>query len=245
MQANPKSLTSTPESKRALILFAKPPVPGRVKTRLTELLSDEEAARLYEAFLRDALDRYSTLEADLRLYVSPPFEAWPDSLRSDGFLLCRQGGEGLGQRMKHAFQQTIEAGYRYVVITGTDHPTLPLSYLHQAFQALREKSSLCIGPSDDGGYYLLGMTAMHPQLFEDMSYSHPEVFEEALQKASAARARLTVLPLWYDIDAPAELHRLIAELEDPRLSLTVQSPHTRTVVSELKQAHAVLAASPC
>ena len=240
MQPSPKSEFQNPKSRQALILFAKPPVPGRVKTRLTELLSDGEAARLYEAFLRDAIDRYSTLEADVHLYVSPPLEAWPEGLRGGDFLLCQQEGEGLGQRMKHAFQRTIAAGYRRVVITGTDHPTLPLSYLRQAFQALHKTPSLCIGPSDDGGYYLLGMTTTHAHLFEEMSYSHPEVFEEALQKASATQSRLTVLPLWYDVDAPAELHRLISELEDSRLSPSVQVSHTRTVVEKLRQTHAAL-----
>ena len=195
---------------QALIVFAKPPVPGEVKTRLTELLSEEEAARLYEAFLLDALDLYRQLGVPVRLYLTSLDISL--SLEDGPVTLLRQEGEGLGDRMKYAFAETLGAGYDRAVIVGTDHPSLPLTFVEQAFRELGEKPSICIGPSEDGGYYLLGMNAFYPSVFEDITYSRPDVFEVTLDKIRTTPAELTVLPEWYDVDTPAHLRRLVAEL---------------------------------
>ena len=213
----------------ALIVFARRPKPGAVKTRLTALLTSEEAAQLYEAFLRDALNQYQALDVDVRLYFSPPVESIPEDLIPEGVSLHQQQGPGLGARMKIAFVESFAEGYEKLVIIGTDHPTLPTAFIEQAFEALEQSFSICIGPSDDGGYYLLGMNDFYPEVFHDMRYSHVDVFEQTLERASRTGAHLTVLPPWYDVDTPDTLRRLIIDLKDPAL----EAPHTRRVVAAL------------
>ncbi|MDX1546546.1 MAG: TIGR04282 family arsenosugar biosynthesis glycosyltransferase [Rhodothermales bacterium] len=220
-----------PPSMDALIVFAKPPEPGAVKTRLTALLTAEEAAALYAAFLQDALHQYAALGVAVRLYLAPSGAALPSGMVPPGVSVHRQQGDGLGARMQHAFVETFAAGHPRAVVIGTDHPTLPSAFIRQAFAALAEPLAVCLGPSDDGGYYLLGMNDFFPQLFEGMAYSHGAVFEQTLSRAAGAGARLTVLPPWYDVDTPAALRRLAAELEAEGAG----APHTRATVHALRR----------
>ncbi len=222
--------------KKALIVFAKRPEPGTVKTRLTAALTPEEAARLYEAFLRDALIQYTALGVAVRLYLGPPAGPVSDGLIPEGVSVHLQQGPGLGARMKVAFVESFAAGYERLVIIGTDHPTLPSAYIDQAFDALPAPPSISIGPSDDGGFYLLGMNDFYPELFHDMRYSHDEVFAETLERARLTQAQLTILPPWYDVDTPDSLQRLISDLEDP----AVEAPNTRRVIAELTAAYPAL-----
>lgn len=224
----------------ALLVFAKLPVPGAVKTRLTGKahrsgsLSEAEAAALAGAFLRDALDAYATLPADVRLYLDAPPDAAPAGLAPGGVTLHEQRGEGLGQRMLGAFVEAFLAGYGRVVVIGADHPTLPLAFVRIAFDELEEPLRIVLGPSDDGGYYLLGTNELRPALFEGMAFSHGAVFEETLARAQA-EAAVTVLPPWYDVDTPGDLRRLADELDaDPDLA-----PNTREVLAALRARGAV------
>jgi len=197
--------------KQALIVFAKPPEPGQVKTRLTAQLTPEEAASLYRAFLLDALDQYTALDADVRLYLFAPagttLHAAPASVTHH-----TQQGATLGDRMRHAFAETLDAGYQRAVVIGTDHPTLPSAFIKRAFSELHASPAVVIGPSTDGGYYLLGMNAFFPELFAAMRYSHGDVFADTLDRASRTDARLNILPAWYDVDEPEDLTRLIEDL---------------------------------
>ncbi len=222
--------------KRALIVFAKRPEAGRVKTRLTALLTPEEAARLYEAFLRDALAQYAALDAHLRLYLGPP--AAPLDFAPEGVAVRAQQGRGLGARMQRAFVETFAAGYERLVIIGTDHPTLPTAFIAQAFEALAAPRAVCIGPSDDGGYYLLGMNDYVPELFQHMRYSHDGVFAQTLERAAEAGVALTILPPWYDVDTPEALRRLAGDLEDG----AAEAAHTRRVMAALRARYPSLAA---
>ncbi len=213
----------------ALIVFAKLPAPGAVKTRLTPTLSPAEAAQLYEAFLRDALGQYLHLDALVRLYLAPPAEAVPGYLSALPISIHTQHGDDLGARMLHAIEETLADGAARAAVIGTDHPTLPTPFIQQAFAALEGPPTITIGPSADGGYYLLGMNAAYPVLFEGMAYSHPRVFAHTLDRARQTSAQLTVLPRWYDVDTPAALTRLIQDLQDP----SVTAPKTRKAVAEL------------
>lgn len=220
----------------ALIVFAKPPTPGRVKTRLTPTLSDEAAAELYAAFLKDALLQYVPLPADIRLYLgarAPTVEAWTrEQTDAD---IHYQHGPALGSRMARAFVESFAAGYERVVIIGTDHPTLPTPFIEQAFERLDTPRAVTLGPSTDGGYYLLGMNDYFPELFHEMTYSHGEVFNETLARAHQAGAQLTVLPPWYDVDEPADLQRLTEDLADRSPSV---APHTRAQLEALSASEA-------
>lgn len=213
----------------ALLVFAKVPRPGRVKTRLTPALTPREAARLYAAFLRDTLRQVVRLETDVRLYLAPPLpEGGVEGLPSN-VALHEQEGDGLGMRMMRAVEETLEEGYNQVVVMGSDHPTLPLSFLQEAYQSIQEPRSLCLGPTEDGGFYALGMSTFYPQLFEGMTYSHSQVFGDTLARASSTDARVTVLPEWYDVDTPEDVGRMLADLEKG----PADAPNTRRLATRL------------
>jgi len=213
----------------ALLVFAKVPRPGEVKTRLTTALSPEAASRFYAAFLQDALDQYSALDASVRLYLAPPI---PDALPIDvpaGISVHEQEGNGLGARMKNALQNALTDAARAVVI-GTDHPTLPTEFVRRAFEALDAQPSVCIGPTDDGGFYLLGMNAFWPEPFQGMSYSHEDVFSDTLARIKSLAADVTVLPQWYDVDSPSDLRRLRRDVQ----TSTVEAARTRQMLKEVE-----------
>lgn len=206
---------------RALIVFAKAPVAGQVKTRLSPPLSQEDAARLYEAFLGDALEAYAADDAfgleesvALRLYLAGAESPRSTAGFAPGSITThRQKGEGLGPRMLRAFVETFAAGFERIVIIGTDHPTLPSAFVGEAFRALSEPFTVAIGPSTDGGYYLLGLNELYAPLFE-MEYSHGSVFEETLERTIKEGAHPVVLPEWYDVDDMGSLQRLVREWRD-------------------------------
>jgi len=212
-----------------LLVFAKVPRPGHVKTRLTPVLTPEEAARLYRAFLRDAIAVYADLPVDVRLYLAPPFSEDEVHAVPASISVHEQHGDGLGPRMAQAFREALNDGYDRAAVVGTDHPTLPPAFVQQSFASLEEEGTVCIGPSEDGGFYLLGMNTFFPQLFDGMIYSHAEVFSDTLARIGTTDAQLTVLPQWYDVDTPAALQRLVQELDDT----DVAAPRTRALIDRL------------
>lgn len=193
-----------------LIVFAKYPEPGQVKTRLTDLLTDTEAAELYQAFLLDALDQYAHLDVAVRLYMAGA-PAGDLELAVEEIELIQQEGKGLGERMERAFMESFIGGHERAVIIGTDHPSLPLAFVEQAFVALQERETVVVGPSSDGGYYLLGMNDPFMEVFDEMSYSHGKVFDETLERIQWSGAQAAILPEWYDVDTPETLRRLVAD----------------------------------
>lgn len=219
------------QRERALIVFAKIPEPNKVKTRLTTLLSPLDAAALYEAFLLDAIDVYTAMDVDVRIYFSNPADSIPVHLKQHNASLFEQVGDGLGARMANAFAETFVAGYQEVVIIGTDHPTLPDAFVHQAFSLLEPRRSIAIGPSDDGGYYLLGMNEFYPRIFQDMTYSHEHVFKQTMARIGELDAAINILPIWYDVDTPDSLKQLIQDLQAAQQPLV----RTRAVIHKLVQ----------
>lgn len=225
-------------TKNALIVFAKAPVAGNVKTRLSPLLTEEEAANLYGAFLQDALQAYSAKEAfglsdsvAVRLYL-PAGDELPAHLVPESATLHRQKGESLGPRMLRAFVETFSAGFERIVVVGTDHPTLPPAFVGEAFRALAQPLTITIGPSADGGYYLLGMNDLYPSLFE-MEYSHQSVFGDTMARAGNENAHTVILPEWYDVDDVQALRRLFGEW---RAGAVIHA-HTESALRALLEAH--------
>lgn len=212
----------------SLIVFAKPPIQGEVKTRLHTGIEPAEATDLYAAFLEDSLAQYQRLGPDVRLYVSGDTS---DIERRTGnqFHSFQQSGEDLGHRMQHAFAETFAAGYQRIAIIGTDHPSLPDDFIELAFRTLARPQSVVIGPAEDGGYYLLGMNEFYPQLFESMTFSREDVFERTVDRAVGTSAELTILPTWYDVDRPETLTRLLADLSKNGQ----RAPRTRAVLLRL------------
>jgi uncharacterized protein len=191
---------------RVLGLFAKQPLPGLVKTRLAEALSTDWAARIANAFLLDAVERLSQIDAGRVLAFSPSdAHDYFAGLTNGNFALRAQIEGDLGQRMAEFFEEFFRAGAHSVVIVGTDSPTLPLAFIEQAFEELA-RVNVVLGPATDGGYYLIGcarpLRGFTPpaRLFDNIAWSTSGVLHDTVQRLTAARCRLALLPPWYDID---------------------------------------------
>ncbi len=194
---------------KCLIVLAKAPAPGKVKTRLCPPLTHGGAARLAEAFLLDSLEEFAALAVDVRLYLAGSWTYRGDLLC--GASLHRQSTGSLGDRLMHAFQESTEQGYREIVVTGTDHPTLPKHWVMEALKHLELPDSAAIGPAADGGFYLLGLNPYASEAFAG-EFSHPLVFAETHARLTRRWERVHVLPEWYDIDTAVDLRRLAQDL---------------------------------
>jgi rSAM/selenodomain-associated transferase 1 len=216
----------------AILIFAKKPVPGNVKTRMTPPLSAKEASDLYTSMMLDVLDKCRRLKtADLFLSYdnSPGTREFFISLVVNETLIP-QDGEGLGERLENAFAHAFSQQYRQVVVMGSDSPDLPLRFIEDAFRLLEGGGQDAVfGPTEDGGYYLLGLTSPQPLLFRDIPWSTHKVLEASLAKCSEAGLRSELLPRWYDLDTTDDLARLPLEHscgEAPRTCRTVAALKT-------------------
>jgi rSAM/selenodomain-associated transferase 1 len=198
---------------KALIVVAKKPVPGRTKTRLCPPLSPDAAADLYRCLLLDTLGLMQRLESTDHSLAYTPASAcdYFARLSPNGFCLVAQRGADLGERLSNALGQHFELGYRRVVIMNSDGPTLPLACLQEAFSGL-DRADVTLGPGHDGGYYLIGMKRLYPELFEGIDWSTDQVVPQTL--TACRRLGLTVHQLaeWYDVDVAADLERLRGDL---------------------------------
>ena len=197
---------------QALILFAKDPVEGTVKTRLQTLLDAKTACQLYLHILEDTVNKITSVSGvDLFAGIHPAnTSGYFDRIaRSHKIKIFNQVGADLGQKMRHAFQQRFKEGYKKVVIIGADSPTLPVEYIERA---LRTDRDVVMGPCTDGGYYLVGMSQRFTEIFEGVSWGTGQVLSETLLKIQEARAGLELLPVWYDVDRPEDLRFLRTHL---------------------------------
>jgi uncharacterized protein len=203
----------------AIIVLAKLPDPGAaIKTRLCPPLTREEAASLYACFLADTLAAARRLAQVKRILAYTPreAEAYFRNLAPD-FDLLPQTGNSLGERMQTALEAVFAGGASRVVLIGSDLPQLSPLTLEAAFVALRGGAPLVLGPSSDGGYYLVGLQQPQPQLF-DITMSTPQVLAQTLERAGQLRLEYTLLPEDFDIDTGADLERLRQLLQaDPAL----------------------------
>ena len=197
----------------ALTVFAKQPIPRKTKTRLSPPLTPEAAAGLYACFLADTLTAARQVVGVERfLAYDPPSAEANFRLAAPDFTLMPQEGQGLGERIRRTFDNLFAIGYRRVVVVGSDLPHLSPQTIHKAFNALGTGADLALGPSLDGGYYLVGMTHPAPGLF-NLPMSTPEVFSQTLARARQLGLRSVQLSGEFDIDTPADLVRLRAYLE--------------------------------
>jgi rSAM/selenodomain-associated transferase 1 len=188
-----------------VIVFAKAPVPGRVKTRLTPPLRPEEAAALHERFVRETVARLAALPGvAFELHTDEPTTAWSD-------LPVRrrlQAPGGLGARMLAAIEAALAAGHPRAMIVGGDSPDLPAAHL----QALVDgQSDVALGPARDGGYYAIACRRTHPQMFSDVRWSSPHALTDTIRAAAACGLSVEVGAPWRDIDTPEDLERYLRE----------------------------------
>lgn len=215
------------ERARRLLVFGKLPAAGRVKTRLAPALGAEGAAALYAAFLEDTAASARRVDgAEVQLWLEAPGggegrdglegrEAGRRLARRLGLGLRWQRGEELGERLRRAFARAFAEGADSAVAVGSDHPTLPPARIEAAFRALTT-AEVAIGPSEDGGYYLIGLSRpawpRAAELFRRIPWSTPRVL--ARTRAAVARLGLSTRELapWYDVDVPRDLARLRRDL---------------------------------
>jgi rSAM/selenodomain-associated transferase 1 len=213
----------------ALAVMAKAARPGEVKTRLAPALGPEGAAELYRCFLVDLVDRLTALAGATPAVAYAPADAG-DLFRqlAPGFALLPQRGGDLGERLSNLFDDLFAAGHGAALVIGSDLPTLPDAILADAVARVRDPAvDLVLGPSEDGGYYLIGMRERRPCLFEGVAWSTDRVLAETRERADGARLRTALLPRWFDVDEPADLDRLRASLAGPEGSA---APRTRRLL---------------
>lgn len=209
-------------------LFARQPLPGAVKTRLAASLGPEKAARLYAAFLTDLVERIQ-VTGDRRLlgYTPAGEEAvgYFRRLTAGRYELWEQPPGDLGGRITAFFAEAFARGAQRAVLIGSDSPTLPEEFIERAFQALR-KSDCVLGPTADGGYYLIGLRAPQPALFRDIPWGEEGVLSCTVQRLQEQRLRLHLLPVWYDVDLEGDLIVLRGHLAALRWAGDDPAPRT-------------------
>ena len=199
--------------KRALGLFARAPIPGQVKTRLAPALTPEGTTALYRCFLLDTVGLAMMVRSWETIIFYTPAKArrvLRDMVKEPLELISQSRGD-LGERMSQAFQELFARGHRLAVILGGDLPTLPLGRLRAAFSAL-EQRPVVLGPSLDGGYYLIGLQAPQPELFEGVAWGTPQVLEQTVDRLNRLGLEAECLEPWYDVDTADDLHFLVSHL---------------------------------
>lgn len=198
--------------RNGLIVFAREPIPGRVKTRLAAAIGDIAAADAYSKMLGNVLDNCRRLEnVETVVFWDCEEVSLPLLTERYGFCSRTQVAGDLGQRMQRAFAEMFASGCNYCCIIGSDAPDLPVSYIQESFDILAaEQTDVVIGPTHDGGYYLLGLSRLRPQLFTNIDWSTPLVLKQSRAAAENAGARVLLLPEWYDIDTQFDLDKYLS-----------------------------------
>ncbi len=214
----PGSALNLPAQCCALVLMAKAPRVGLVKTRLTPQLSAEQAAEASRCFIQDMAQNIGALSGDGRIQGAVAFtpageEAAFDGLLPRDFLLLAQRGKDLGERLRHAADDLFAAGFGAVCLINSDSPTLPQSLLKEAAaEATSSSDGVVLGAASDGGYYLIGLKRPEPHLFSAIDWSTPRVLAQTLMRAAEAGLAVLRLPEWYDVDDWDSLKTLYQEL---------------------------------
>ncbi len=227
----------------ALVIFAKAPILGHVKTRLCPPLTPDEAATLHGSFVLDTLERTKAAVGRLKLSMDRHLACAPSTTHvffkimeeRQGVKLIDQVGDDLGARMHQAVETMFSRGYRRTVLIGTDVPTVPLEHFKQALTLL-DSHELVLGPALDGGYYLIGMNRTIPELFTNMPWSTDQVLRLTQDRAAQLGLKTALLQPWRDVDTLADLEALVeayaAETKKPK-SERVFSDRTAGVLQTL------------
>lgn len=199
-----------------LAIMAKSPRPAYSKTRLIPAIGADGAARLAAAMIRDtaalclSVSRARITVTAAICFAPDDGEAQLRELAPGVETFVAQRGDSLGQRLSAAFDDLFETGAERVVVIGADSPTLPAEVIERAFDRLDQGIDLVIGPTRDGGYYLIGLRRPTSALFVAIPWSTSRVLAATLDRAAAKQLTVELLPEWYDIDEPDDLEHLEA-----------------------------------
>ena len=226
-------MSSTP-SKVAVAIMAKAPRPGTVKTRLCPPLLAKEAAALYQCFLLDKIAAVGALADAQPVIAYTPDDARPEfDVLAPGFAFVAQDGPDLGARLHATLAGLLAAGHAGAIAVDSDTPTLPREFLQQAIDCLtRPGPDVVLGPTEDGGYYLIGVRAAHRTLFDSVPWSTSDVLAVTLRRAAAAGLRAVCMPAWFDVDTPDDLRRLQIVLDG---GATVEAGQTGRYLATMRR----------
>jgi rSAM/selenodomain-associated transferase 1 len=212
-------------------VMARAPVAGKCKTRLSGAVGAEGAAALYEAMLRDTLDAMQGVGATRLVVLAAPEDDGVLALRSlveSPWEIVPQVGTGLGERLVNAFR-TLGTDGGPVVLSDSDSPTVPISPIAQALHRFVEPRRAIVGPCEDGGYYLIGLTTLELGVLEQIPWSTAQVMATTRARCRTLGLSLQELPVGYDVDDARDLDRLRAELT----THPERAPRTAAAVSRL------------
>lgn len=196
---------------RLLFVFARNPELGKVKTRLARTIGDDGALIIYRALLERVAQVTSQVDASKAIYYSE-FIDDVDQFDSMNFAKHVQEGDGLGERMKNAFNDAIERGFVKSIIVGSDCYELDPTIIEKAFDEL-DNHDVVIGPAKDGGYYLLGMKELHPQLFENKNWGTSDVLLDTILDVKELGLSYAMMDTLTDVDSEEDLGELKELLE--------------------------------
>ena len=221
----------------ALAVMTKAPRCGQVKTRLVPPLTHEEAAQLNACFLRDTFAAIQEACAEraigVGVYTPVGSEADYGDILPQQFQLSPQRGNSFGERLCSAVEDLLHCGYSAVCLIDSDSPTISGAIYAQAVDWLSQPGDrVVLGPSDDGGYYLIGVKKNHRQLFQRIDWSTERVLDQTQQRAQDLNLEIAVLPNGYDVDEVSTLRRLCDELLSETSGSSV-APQTRKFLAEL------------
>lgn len=195
--------------------MAKAPRNGHVKTRLSPPLTSEQATALSICFLRDTAENLDAIPSSRGVvsFTPPGSEDLFENILPASFTLVLQHGDGFGERLLCTAKDILTSGYSSVCLIDSDSPTVPAEAYEQAVEALgRPGDRVVLGPTADGGYYLIGLRSAHARLFEEIDWSTERVYTQTLDRARELKLEVVELPLWYDVDDGPTLQTLRAEL---------------------------------
>jgi len=203
----------------SLVVMLKCPEPGKVKTRLVPPLTEGEAARLYRCFIEDTFQRLQPLvwsddpAAPVTIYAAfapPEGRDTVADIVPAGTPLIPQQGRDLGERLHTVFSGLIDRVGGRVVVIGSDIPDIPLASIREAVSLLKKKrEQVVLGPSEDGGYYLIAMSRAYDEPFDSISWGGETVMEETLERCRRSAIDVALLPPWRDVDRVEDLEPLV------------------------------------
>lgn len=201
-------------SRPVVIIMVKAPRAGLVKTRLVPPLTAEDAASLAACFAQDTVANARRVVRDLVVAYTPSAgRAVLEAFLPHGLLWVEQEGEDLGGRLERVALHARRSGFDPVIIIGADSPTLPTSFIERACEALAGgEADVTLGPTVDGGYYLVALSGASRNLFHNVAWSTSLAYRQTADNAVSLGLRLLELPQWYDVDTPSDLLRLRDEL---------------------------------
>lgn len=221
----------TDAARDVLVVFARCPAAGRVKTRLARAIGDAAAASLYAAFVADLRDRFAHAPFAVRWALAPPDDGFAARFAVDPSHVFLQSGEDLGARMRDAFARMLAAGFARCAIIGSDMPQLAPRVVEDALARLGS-ADLVLGPAQDGGYYLIAARAV-PEVFDDIAWGTDSVLASTLERARARNLATSLLEPGFDVDVEADLERLRALLAMPEAAAAL--PATAAALAALDE----------